>query len=176
MFVAAGQYIQVAWVVTDLQQAMRRWLDTARIGPFFLNAHVQTEALTYRGRPTNIDYSLAIAHAGALQIELIEQHDNEPSAYRDLVPAGQDGLHHLACFADNFDAELTHLRERGVDTACAGKFGDMRFIYADTRAALGCMTEVLENTPLIHRIFDNVAEAARDWDGRDPIRDIRSLM
>jgi hypothetical protein len=176
VFAPGGQYIQVAWVVADLERAMRRWLETARVGPFFLNAHVVTEGLLYRGKPTSVDYSLAIAQAGSIQIELIQQHNDQPSAYRDGVPAGEDGFHHLACFVADFDAELVRLRDQGVETAASGKFGDMRFIYADTRPTLGCMTEVLENTPLIHQIFDRVAEASKGWDGREPIRDIRTLL
>jgi hypothetical protein len=176
VFAPGGQYFQVSWVVADLQQAMRRWLDTARVGPFFLNAHVETEAPIYRGRPSSFDYSLAIAQAGSVQIELIEQHDDRPSAYRDSVPAGQDGFHHLACFVDDFDAKLVRLEAQGVDIASSGKFGDMRFVYADTRASLGCMTELLEHTPLIHRVFDAVTAASQNWDGRDPVRDLRSLL
>src|SRR5687768_5771592 len=109
----AGHYFQVAWVVDDLEAAMQRWLKTTRVGPFFVNAHIDPGPVLYRGRPTGVDYSVALAQAGAIQIELIEQHNDEPSVYQEHGPGGAGGVHHMACFAPDFDAEVAHLRGQG---------------------------------------------------------------
>ena len=44
--------------------------------------------------------SCAFAQAGPMQIELIEQHTDGPSVYRDMFPAGTGGFHHLCYWAD----------------------------------------------------------------------------
>jgi catechol 2,3-dioxygenase-like lactoylglutathione lyase family enzyme len=163
-------FFQASWVVPDLEAAMHRWLDVAGTGPFFVNAHVQVSNPRYRGQPTSFDYSLALAQAGPLQIELIEQHDDEPSVYRDSVPRGQEGFHHMAYFADDIVAEFARYRDLGVTLVFEGQFGDMRLGYFDTRPQLGFMVEVLEHRPDIDRLFAHIADAAEDWDGSDPIR------
>jgi len=99
-------YFQNAWVVDDLQAAMRRWTETCGVGPFFLLEHVAMQDVTYRGQPATIDCSIALAQAGRTQIELIEQHCDQPSVYRDLVPRGQTRFHHVATFANDYDREL----------------------------------------------------------------------
>ena len=37
----------------------------------------------------------ALAQAGDMQIELIQPTGNSPSAYRDTVPMGRSGFHHI---------------------------------------------------------------------------------
>lgn len=47
-----GNLYQVAWVVDDLTEATRRWLDTTGVGPFFVIEHVPNEDLLYRANPS----------------------------------------------------------------------------------------------------------------------------
>jgi hypothetical protein len=115
--------------------------------------------------------SCAFAQAGPMQIELIEQHSDEPSVYRDMFPAGAGGFHHLCYWADGtIGAEVGHFRERGIEAGYLGSFGALNFGYFDARAQLGCFIEVLEREPGTLALFDAVATSARDWDGSDPIR------
>ncbi|GIX20999.1 MAG: hypothetical protein KatS3mg120_2675 [Erythrobacter sp.] len=44
--------------------------------------------------------------------------------------------------------------------------------FVDTRARLGHMLELYEPTPLLTGFYDMVAQAARDWDGRDLVREL----
>lgn len=164
------QFIQAAWVVNDLEEAMHRWIKSARVGPFFVIPHQGVEDTCYRGTPTPIDFSGALAQAGPLQIELIEQHSDTPSAYRDTFPPGQEGLHHMCTFVDDFDAEVENYRKQDAAVAFNGRAGNMRFAYVDTRASLGFMTEIIEDRQKTRDLFKMVADAAIDWDGTDPIR------
>jgi Glyoxalase/Bleomycin resistance protein/Dioxygenase superfamily len=149
---------------------MRRWLTTARIGPFFVVSHVKVGQVKYRGAPATLDFSSALAQAGPIQIELIEQHGDRPSAYRDAFPRGKEGFHHVAMMTQTYDADLERYRSEGNVAATEGMFGDMRFAYVDTRAQLGHMTEIIDDCESIKKIFKMVADAAVDWDGSDPIR------
>jgi hypothetical protein len=149
---------------------MRQWLSSASVGPFFVLEHPVVDDPHYRGESTRLDISLGLAQIGAMQLELIEQHSAGPSVYRDSIPVGSSGLHHVGGFTDNLDAEYERYALAGAEVAYEGRSGDMRFAYFDTRAAIGCMTEYLERKASTEAMFATIAEASVDWDGRDPIR------
>ena len=173
------QYNQIAWVVDDLDKAVQQWQQTARIGPFFVGTHVGaifTEA-RHRGSPIEIDISCAIAQAGGVQIELIKQHGNSPSPYRDVYAEGESGLHHICSFVDDIDAECRNYQVHGFEVVMnAVVAGQTRVAYADTRPMIGCMTELMERKGLAVQMFDATAAAAAGWDGTDPVRDLSTLM
>lgn len=162
--------IQNAWVVTDLEAAMARWTRDFGIGPFFTFPHVQLQNLKYHGQPASLDMSVAIAQAGPVQVELIQQHCDNPTCYTDSIPRGGHGFHHVAVFAKDYDRELAYWRDKGFPVAAEGLAGTMRFAYIDTRPITDCMIELIEDEPNIRAAFKIIADAARDWDGRDPVR------
>jgi hypothetical protein len=166
----ANDFFQAAWVVEDLDKSVQRWLTTTKVGPFFMIRHVKAEQILYRGRPATLDFSTAIVQAGPIQIELIEQHNDGPSAYRDVFPQGREGFHHMCMMTHSFDSELERHRLEGSEVATQGVFGDMRFAYVDTRPRIGHMTEIIENRASIRDFFKIIADGAADWDGTDPIR------
>jgi Glyoxalase/Bleomycin resistance protein/Dioxygenase superfamily len=163
-------YMQQAWVVQSLAVAMRHWTEVCGVGPFFVMEHVPMENLTYRGKPAKLDCSIAIAQAGRTQVELIEQHCDNPSIYRDLVPKGHSAFHHVAVICEDYDRDLAHCQSLGYAEGATGSFGDMRFAYIDTSRDLDCVIELLEDKASIRDHFKMIADAAVDWDGRDPVR------
>ncbi len=164
-------YLQNAWLVDDLDAAMRHWVETCGVGPFFLMPHVPITDVRIHGRPASLDLSIALAQAGRTQIELIVQHCDAPSPFRDaLAGARRPAFHHLAMFAHDYDAELDHYRRQGLPISLEGRFGDMRFCYVDAFATLGCQLELLEDVAQVRTHFAHIAEAAERWDGRDPVR------
>ncbi|WP_448638480.1 VOC family protein [Geodermatophilus sp. URMC 63] len=165
-----NSFHQVAWVVDDLESAMQQWLTTTSVGPFYVISHSQLENLRYRGKPAELDMSAALGQIGPMQIELIQQHNDGPSVYRDSVPAGQSAMHHIGGLTDDFDAEMKRYRDAGVEAACEASFGDLRIAYLDTRSTIGCMTELIERLSSSEGMISMVADAHRDWDGSDPIR------
>lgn len=176
---AAQHYWQIAWVVDDLDLAIKQWQETTRIGPFFKGDHVGGIFVDarYRGNPTEIDISCAIAQAGPVQIELITQHDGAPSPYRDVYAEGLGGIHHVCTFVEDLDAECTHYQRNGFEVVLTSLVGGQTPVgYVDTRSMTGCMTELMVRGDLVSQINDTVAAAAADWDGTDPVRDMTSLL
>lgn len=165
-----NQFFQFCILVEDLETAMNHWIKTTKVGPFFVIPHCSVQGYRYRGTPGTLDFSGALAQAGPMQIELIQQHCDSPSAYRDTFPKGQEGFHHLCTFIDDYDAEVARYAALGAPVAHEGVFGDMRFAYVDTRPTLGFMTEIIEDRPSIRDAFKRVSDAAINWDGSDPIR------
>ena len=164
--------MQAAYIVDDVEAAARRWVTTTGIGPFLLVPHIRLVEYTYRGAAREgLDFSVALAQSGGVQIELIQQHCDNPSAYRDTIAKGAQGFHHLAIYCDDYDAAYAHYRERGFVAAVDGRFGPIRFAYIDTSAALGCMVELVEQHESQSGFFRRVAAAAEGWDGvTDPLR------
>lgn len=86
-----GPVIQQAYVVPDVDQAMRHWLARG-IGPFYIE-HRQLRGL-HDGKPVLADISAAFAYSGDQQIEVIQVHNDVPSVYRQFIDANpQGGLH-----------------------------------------------------------------------------------
>jgi hypothetical protein len=166
--------VQHAWVVPSLEAACRRWHRTLGVGPFLLNRDIALDRPRHRGLPQVTRFSTAIAQHGDIQIELVEQHDDTPSAYRDTVPSGATRFHHVALIPPDYEAALEGLADQGFEIAADGWFGDMRFAYVDTMAALGHMVELVEDKPAIRGFFAAVRRAAERWDG-DPATLIRPL-
>ena len=166
--------IQFAWVVPNLEEAARRWHATLGVGPFLINRNLALIEPRHRGRPSATRFSTAVAQSGEFQVELIEQHDDGPSVYRDTVAPGATGLHHVAIIAGDFDAALGHYTAQGFEVGADGRFGDMRYAYVDTSPALGHMVEIVEDKPAIRAFFSAVRKSAEKWDG-DPATLLREL-
>jgi hypothetical protein len=171
----ANRPFQASWVVPSAEAAAALWTRTMGIGPFFLFADVEVDDFRYRGAPSRYGCRVAIAQAGDMQIELIEQPHDLPSAYRDLVPAGRSGFHHVGLFAEDFDRELAAYEALGFARAAEGRVGAMRFAYVDTSPAIGCMVELLAEDAAMRAAFAGIATAARGWDGERPLRGIEEL-
>lgn len=167
----SAHYLQMSWVVDDLQSAMDAWLHKAGVGPFFVMENLQPEPVFYRGQPAELAFNVAMAQAGPMQIELIQQLSEGPSAYRDSVDKGSSGFHHLAVIVDDYEREMALYRATGFVPATEAIFGDIRYAYVDTRSGpTACMVEVIQDNPGIRELFHTIASAAVGWDGKDPVR------
>lgn len=168
-----GRHVmQVAFMVDDLEAAAHRWIRTTGIGPFLTVPHVHLAEYDYRGsKASGLDFSVALAQTGGVQIELVQQHCDSPSAYRDTIAKGVQGFHHLAIYTDRYDETYRGYVDQGFISAVDGMFGKLRFSYIDTSAAIGCMIELVEEDADQSAFFRRVADAAAGWDGvTDPIR------
>lgn len=163
---------QNAWVVDDLEAACAAWVQQLGVGPFFITDYAPGAfvSITYRGAPSELAMRIGIAQAGPLQIELI-QPITEQSAYRMSVPTGcGQGFHHIGIWTENFDQDLSNFNDQGYETITSGRTRSTEFAYVDTRPLLGCMLEIVTKTPLIEQRFNEIATAAKNWQGDAPLR------
>jgi hypothetical protein len=167
-----GEVRQNGYVVRDIEAALRHWTEKLGVGPFFYLKRISPPGFLYRGEPTPVELSVALANSGALQIELIQQHNDAPSMYRDFLEAGREGLHHVAVFTEHMDADLARLAEAGYEIGQSGSGGSDRFAYFDTQTHPGSIVEVIETSGATGALFESIEAAARHWDGSDPIREI----
>lgn len=155
--------IQYAWVVPDLEAAIHEWHRTLGVGPFLVNRNIPIVDPRHRGRPRAVPFSTAVAQSGSAQIELVEQHDDGPSAFRDTVPKGVTRLHHVAIVTDDYDGMLR--RYADVPVAADGRLGAIRYCYLDTSPQIGAMLEILDDQPQLRAFFGAIRKAAERWDG-----------
>src|SRR5919197_3411115 len=166
-----GSIMQNGYVVRDIEAAMRHWIEVLGVGPWFYIEHLPVTDFEYKGQPSPVDVSIALANSGALQVELIQQRNDAPSMYRDFLAARHEGLQHVAYWTTHFEADLSRLLAAGYSIDQSGRVGPPgRFIYFLTEAHPGTVVELSDISGPKGRLFARIAEAARHWDGTDPIR------
>ncbi len=161
-----GPVIQQGYVVPDIHAAMQHWLDRG-IGPFFIEEHISPEG-TADGQTINSDLSAAFAYSGDQQIEVIQQHNEAPTIYREYLAAHPEGgLQHLAVWVDDIDAKLAQL---GDSYKVRQRYGNDH-AYLDSVASPGVMIQLMANNDMINELFDLIRAGANNWDGvTDPVR------
>jgi catechol 2,3-dioxygenase-like lactoylglutathione lyase family enzyme len=174
-----GAMRQIAFVVRDLDRALHYWTNTLGVGPFFVLRNLSPEEYRYRGRPSPPPLaSIALGNSGDLQVEIIQQHDERPSAYRDFLESGREGFQHVSSWLTRAEYDATmaaHLRN-GVVVAHEGVIpgSGVRFAYFATDSAAGGLlyeiADVMEGPA--YALMQMVADAARGWDGTEPIREL----
>ena len=162
--------VQNAWVVKDIDAAMKNWVDTMSVGPFLEMQSINPDTYLYRGEDVRPRMRVALAQAGEVQIEFMQILEDRPSIYRDMFAFGDGGFHHVLILTDDFDQDIAHHRALGLDIPVLGSSGDLRVAFVDTRSKLGFMLEIVNDCPLIHAIFGAVRKASEHWDGSDPFR------
>jgi hypothetical protein len=171
-----GVVRQMAYIVRDIDRAMNYWLDVMGIGPFYYLQNHSSVGAQYRNRLTDMCISLAFAQSGPIQIELIQQHNDAPSLFKDFIDSGQEGLQHIAFWTHSFDADLARYCDAGyeiVQTAgLSGPNNRNAFIIRNKEDPLAI--EISEVSGSKGKFFRQIADAASGWDGSQPIRLVKS--
>ncbi|WP_028454848.1 VOC family protein [Chitinilyticum litopenaei] len=178
MSIRLGAIRQIAFVVEDIDEAMRHWTQVIGVGPFFIKRQITLADFVYRGEPSQSPtISIALANSGELQIELIQQHDHTPSLYLEFLQQGKRGLQHVSSWLSRADMERkkSQLLAEGMRIAQQGTIAasGVRLIYLDTETADGPVFELAdldepEHHPRLHRIRD----AGTNWNGQNPVIEV----
>ncbi len=121
--------------------------------------------------------SLALANWGDLQIEVIQQDDDHPTAWRDFLASGREGFQHVSSWLTRaeYDAIMARAQTAGPPVMHEGvvpRIGE-RFAYLATdNGPGGFLFEPADVMDTCDPMMQMIANAAKDWDGRDPIRDL----
>jgi glyoxalase/bleomycin resistance protein/dioxygenase superfamily protein len=177
-----GEMRQIAFVVRDLDGALRHWSERLGVGPFYMMRDLVPDGYRYREKPAPAPkITLALGFSGEFQVELIAQHDDHPSAYRDFLVAGREGFHHVSSWLTRaeYDRERERIRGRGTIAIHEGAIpgSGIRFAYfATDDAPGGFFFEIAEvKEPAIYEMMMKIREAARVWDGSRPVRELAEL-
>jgi hypothetical protein len=163
--------IQMAYVVEDIQAAMKQWADQLRVGPWFLLQHFSGVDPLYRGKPSAADVAIAMSFAGHMMIELIQPNNDAPSVYRETIEQRGYGFHHWGVGSKDFDRDVEIYQKRGAELAFFARVpSGGRVGYMDTTAQLPGMVELIELGADLEPMFTGFYRATLGWDGKDPVR------
>ena len=134
--------------------------------------HVRLPEQVYRNEPTDVDMSVALSYSGPIQVELIQQHNDAPSLYRDfLKERPEGGLHHLAFVTEKLDDAIA--QGEAIGTPMAQQWTDQlggRYAYLERTSDGEPYVELLEATPTLLGFFEQIQKTCARWDGEDPHR------
>ena len=167
-----GEYrlFQLGFMVDDLLGAAARWAATFGVGPFHVLPTRETDC-TLHGQSSPISMQVAVSQAGPVQIELVTQHCDRPSIFREMVAAGGSSFHQLCTVTPDYEETTAHYEALGYERASEIVAPDgQRVAFFDTVADFGFYTEVVASTPLFLAQLATIAQTCADWDGTDPVR------
>lgn len=170
-----GPVRQNGYVVRDIRAAMDHWINVMGVGPWFYIDRVKTDYFRHRGQDAAVEMSIALANAGDLQLELIQQRNDAPSMYKEFLDAGHEGLQHVAFWSTSYQQLYDQSLARGLKVGHEGQIGGEqgRFAYFDSAAHPGSVIEISDISGNKGRFFDHIRRIAADWDGADPIRIVK---
>jgi hypothetical protein len=169
---------QYGYFVNDLDASVKHWVEAFGAGPFTMVRHHRAEGyFRYRGGDVQADVSYAFGYCGDTQVQLIQQHDDQHSIYREMFADGTEGLHHVAILSADVARARADLEDSGLELAVE-MWSGAHVVYLDGRKQLGFFVEIHGITPLILKVFDDMRDAHRDWDRTTPamIEDVRYVM
>jgi hypothetical protein len=193
---------QFGYVVPDLEQAIKDWIDQG-VGPWFTAGPLVVTDNKYLERPSRPLLIFGFCQVGGVQLELIQPLDDEPSSYRAFLAAGRNGFQHCGFFVEPHDYQrsVAQAKASGVTIQQMMSFLGAHFTYFFLPARVGSPTErirlgevapekgnavrnsvaggceigeLLEFQPSIREMFATVAQAAATWDGKT--RPVRHLL
>ena len=162
-----GPIRQIAFVVSDIDQAIESWHKQMGIGPFAVVRNSKPlNGSRYRGEPSGeIVLNMAFAYIDNIQLELIEQVNETPSMYQEAAGRDYWGAHHYAVCVEDFEAAHQHAINNGfTEVMNAGAPGYAQMAYVESEQIPGLMLEIIEWNDLTRPYFDGIADflATRD--------------
>lgn len=173
---AHGTILELCQVVSDMDRALDHWVGTIGAGPFFVFDVPVLPGQCYRGAPTEVSMRVAFGFSGGLLIELLQQTNDGPSVFREMLDARGDGYHHVMLRVP-YDDGVARLSGQGHEIVFSGRMpGGERFCLFDTRAADGGYIELMEFSPQMEESLRRMHRAHLAWDGStEPVRGMDAL-
>jgi hypothetical protein len=158
----------ICYQVADIEKAALWWADNMGAGPFFLLGRMEFDSIEYSGPETPVfDHATSMGQWGPIGVELQQMYEIHPAALRDKL-AGRP-MNHVAYLSPDAEADSYELEARGMPRYLRAAFPMGEVTFHDV-PLLGHAIEIHKQTDWIDEFFAAVAAAARDWDGKDPVR------
>jgi hypothetical protein len=166
-----GEIMQIAFVPQDFDATIQHWVKMGA-GPFFVLRKTIPEWGTSYGVEAKIDMDVALGQWGAMQIEVIRQNSAEKSIYSDWYNSKKEGVHHTCIVVEDINAAKQLIKDKGCKIVFEGRAAGAEWFYADTGGGQGTYLEVIEFGEASNMLMGMIRDAAKGWDGKDPIREL----
>jgi Glyoxalase/Bleomycin resistance protein/Dioxygenase superfamily len=174
-----GDIRQMAFIVEDIDDAIKFWAATLGIGPFFIKREITFAQYRYRGSDADSPtVSIALANSGFIQIELIQQHDDKPSIYKEHQDSGQRSLQHVSSWLTSVELKRkkADLVRQGYEIAqeCVIPSSGVQLVYFSTEnGPSGFIFEIADlKEPEQYERVMGVRSAHENWDGGNAIHEV----
>jgi methylmalonyl-CoA/ethylmalonyl-CoA epimerase len=159
-----GDVIQVAYVVDDLNEAIRQW-SALGAGPFFVIRRIQYVEQTYRDVPSDAEVSAAFGYLGNIQIELLRPLDRSPSSFNDFREQHGSGVQHLGILSRNLAEDSQKLKARGYsEIQRMVSTTGVETVLFEVSNIEGTVIELIDATPAVLEGFAQMKAASVGWD------------
>ena len=118
-----GPIRQIAYIVEDLDAAIRHWIAFAGIGPWTVYRNTSMRGHC-RGADTTVKMNVGLSYQDEVQIELIQVTSKTPSPYQDASGRSLIGMHHIAWLSRDIDGDVARARQRGL--SCLARWAACR--------------------------------------------------
>ena len=139
-----GTVIQVAYVVRDLDAAMKRHMEICGIGPWSIYQFEpgKIENYFYRGKPATHTCLIAVTPFGnGAQVELM-QPIRRYSIYDEHLERKGEGFHHVKLYYPDCAKAVADYARRGYPVIQQGRIDEDEHYYLDTEKDFGYMIEL----------------------------------
>jgi hypothetical protein len=175
-----GRAEHVAFVAPDFDVAVQRLLKSG-VGPVFTMRRIRPAA-RFRGARHDPLISAAFAYSGGIQMEVVCQHDETPSAYLEFIkrhPAG--GFQHTAYFCDTFQNALAGAEAKGQAFEVVQEFiepvsGVAYEVYVEPKGGVDPLLAQLMIHGPMEPFFAEMERISATWDGTEPERNALALI
>jgi methylmalonyl-CoA/ethylmalonyl-CoA epimerase len=164
-----GPIRQIAWVVRNLEQSVHNWLRVSGVGPWTCFRNVALSG-QHRGSPSKVRMHVALGYQEDMEIELIEDLGGGASPYRNAQGEPLLGMHHVAWFSEDLDADLKRASARDLKVCFQAGNEVTRVAYLEDPREPQLLFEFIEMNAMMKQGFEARLAAARAWRGADPVQ------
>lgn len=138
--------MQVAYLVRDIEAAMRRHWEVCGLGPWSIYTFEAPKVrdYLYRGRPATHSCLLAVTWNGPIQLELLQPVSGR-SIYDEFLESRGEGLHHVKLYYRDVRKAVENYERRGYPVIQSGIFDEDEHYYLDTEKDFGYIIELGNN-------------------------------
>ena len=122
-----------------------------------------------RDRPVSVTIDVALGYIDDLEIELIAPR-SPVSPYHDTNGRLLVGMHHVAWFTGDLQASILQASQRGLQPMFEAGNPVTRVAYLESSTVPGLRIEYIQYTADGLAGWQQRVEAARTWNGKDPIQ------
>jgi methylmalonyl-CoA/ethylmalonyl-CoA epimerase len=138
-----GATMQVAHIVRDLDQAMKRHWENFGLGPWDIYTFDPSKVrdYIYRGKPATHSCLIAVTWSGDTQLELIQPLEGY-SIYNEHLDRHGEGMHHIKLYYADCKKAVEDFSRRGYPVLQSGRFDNDEHYYLDTEKDFSYIIEL----------------------------------
>ncbi len=164
-----GRVRQFGFIVPDLDAELARWVDLG-VAPWMVVRELRMERCCYRGDLSEPVISIAMSNSGDMQIELIQQHDETPSIYREFMTATGGGFNQIAYWVEDVNAVRAAAVAIGWSEVWRGDdSGPVQFCYLENPDSPVPIVELSELNDATLAANNMIRDVAAAWKPGQPV-------